>query len=391
MEKQFDKRGATAFIVAFGIVSLFADMAYEGMRGLNGPFLATLGASGAAVGIIAGGGELAGYVIRLLSGRVVQRTGAYWPIAIGGYALTMMAVPLMAFVFDWRAAALLVVLERTGKAIRNPATSTMQARAGDHIGQGWAFGLQESLDQTGAIIGPLITALVLARHGNYQAAYAWLGVPAVLTMITVAIIAVRYRYAGQITPPVTGSVPPVLSNAFWFYTAFAGLLGFGFADFSLIAFHFAKTGEVSPALVPIFYAAAMAASGVGALVFGLWFDRRGLIVLVPVVLIAAAATPLVFFGGTTVALGGTILWGLALGTLTALMSASVAKLVPSSERARAYGTFSAIYGVSWFAGSALLGELYDTSRIALAIVAVAAQLLALIPLGLAIRSLNRKI
>src|SRR5258708_7970621 len=101
MEKQFDKRSATAFIVAFGIVSLFADMAYEGMRGLNGPFLATLGASGAAVGIIAGGGELAGYVIRLLSGRVVQRTGAYWPIAIGGYALTMMAVPLMAFVFDW--------------------------------------------------------------------------------------------------------------------------------------------------------------------------------------------------------------------------------------------------------------------------------------------------
>ena len=390
MEKQFDKRSATAFIVAFGIVSLFADMAYEGMRGLNGPFLATLGASGAAVGVIAGGGELAGYVIRLLSGRVVQRTGAYWPIAIGGYALTMMAVPLMAFVFDWRAAALLVVLERAGKAIRNPATSTMQARAGDHIGQGWAFGLQEALDQTGAIIGPLITALVLARHGNYQAAYAWLGVPAVLTMITVAIIAVRYRYAGQITPPDAGSVPPVLSNAFWFYTAFAGLLGFGFADFSLIAFHFAKTGEVSPALVPIFYAAAMAASGVGALVFGLWFDRRGLIVLVPVVLIAAAATPLVFFGGTAVALGGTILWGLALGTLTALMSASVAKLVPGSERARAYGLFSALYGVSWFAGSALLGELYDTSRIALAIVAVAAQVLALIPLGLAIRSLNRK-
>jgi predicted MFS family arabinose efflux permease len=391
MEKQFDKRSATAFIVAFGIVSLFADMAYEGMRGLNGPFLATLGASGVAVGVIAGGGELAGYVIRLLSGRVVQRTGAYWPIAIGGYALTMMAVPLMAFVFDWRAAALLVVLERTGKAIRNPATSTMQARAGDHIGQGWAFGLQEALDQTGAIIGPLITALVLARHGNYQAAYAWLGVPAVLTMITVAVIAVRYRYAGQITPPSAGAAPPLLSNAFWFYTAFAGLLGFGFADFSLIAFHFAKTGEVSPALVPIFYSAAMAASGVGALVFGLWFDRRGLIVLVPVVLIAAAATPLVFFGGTAVALGGTILWGLALGTLTALMSASVAKLVPSSERARAYGLFSAIYGVSWFAGSALLGELYDTSRVALAIVAVAAQVLALIPLGLAIRSLNRKI
>lgn len=389
MTRQFDKRSATAFIVAFGIVSLFADMAYEGMRGLNGPFLATLGASGVAVGVIAGGGELAGYAIRLLSGRVVQRTGAYWAIAIGGYALTMAEVPLMAFVFDWRAAALLVVLERTGKAIRNPATSTMQARAGDQIGQGWAFGLQEALDQTGAIVGPLITALVLARHGDYHAAYAWLGVPALLTMVTVAVIAVRYRYAGQIAPPAAAAALPVLSRAFWLYTASAALVGFGFTDFSLIAFHFARTGIVSASLVQVFYAAAMGASGAGALVFGLLFDRRGLVVLVPVILIAAAATPLAFLGGTVLALTGTILWGLALGTLTALMSASVAKLVAGALRAQAYGTFSAIYGIAWFAGSALLGALYDRSLTALVVVAVATQLLSLVPLGLAIRALNR--
>jgi MFS family permease len=389
MTQQFDKRSATAFIVAFGIVSLFADMAYEGMRGLNGPFLGLLGASGAVVGIVAGGGELAGYALRLLSGRLVQRTGAYWPIAIGGYALTMISVPLMAFAFDWRVAALFVVLERTGKAIRNPATSTMQARAGDHIGQGWAFGLQEALDQTGAIIGPLITAFVLARHGDYRSAYMWLGIPAVLTMLTLAYLVVRYNYAGHIEPPASGGALPTLSRGFWLYTASAGLLGFGFADFSLIAYHFAHAGVVAPEVVQITYAAAMGASGLGALVFGLLFDRRGLIVLVPVILIATAATPLVFLGNTVPAIAGTLLWGLAIGTLTALMSASVAKLVAKEIRARAYGMFSAIYGTAWFAGSALLGALYDLSLNALVGVAVAAQVIAIVPLLLAIREIRR--
>ncbi|MEI9990442.1 MAG: MFS transporter [Rhizomicrobium sp.] len=388
--EQFDRKSALAFIVAFGIVSLFADMAYEGMRGLNGEYLAALGASGAAVGIIAGGGELAGYAIRLVSGRIAQASGAYWPLAIGGYGLTMIAVPAMAFAFSWQAAAVFVVLERTGKAIRSPATNTMQAKAGDHIGQGWAFGLQEALDQTGAIAGPLITAFVLAHHGSYRAAYAWLAVPALLTMISVGMIAVRYRFAGRIAPVDTTAAPPRFTRAFWFYVASASLLGFGFADFSLMAFHFGRSGIISTALVPVFYAVAMGTSAVSAVLFGLLFDRRGLIVLVPAVLAGVCTTPLVFFGGFYAALAGTILWGLATGTLNALMSASVAKLVPESMRARAYGLFSAIYGVSWFAGSALLGELYDISLPALVAAAIAAQLAALVPLALTIRDFNRK-
>ncbi len=388
-ENSFDRRSALAFIVAFGVVSLFADMAYEGMRGLNGPFLATLGASGTAVGVIAGGGELVGYLLRLVSGRIAQRTGAYWPLAIGGYALTMASVPAMAFVFNWQTAAVFVLLERAGKATRSPATNTMQSRAGDHIGHGWAFGLQEALDQTGAIIGPLITAFVLARHGDYHAAYAWLGVPAALTMLSVAIIALRYNFAGHIVQPQAGEASPVLSRAFWLYTASAALLGFGFADFSLIAFHFTQAAVVAREYVPVFYAVAMGASGVGALVFGLLFDRRGLAVLIPVIVLGAAATPLVFLAQASAALAGTILWGLAMGTQNALMSASVAKLVPERMRARAYGLFSAIFGTSWFVGSALLGLLYDHSLILLAMVAISAQLLSIIPLVATIRAMRR--
>ena len=383
--RAFDRRSATAFIVAFGIASLFADMAYEGMRGLNGPFLAFLGASGTAVGLIAGGGELVGYVVRLFSGRIAQRTGAYWAIAIGGYAISMLAAPLMTFAFSWQAAAVFVVLERTGKAIRSPATNTMQAKAGDHIGQGWAFGLEEALDQTGAVIGPLITAMILARHGDFHAAYAWLAVPAVLTMLTVATIAVRYRFAGQVAVDAAHATGATLPRIFWLYTLSAGLLGFGFADFSLMALHFSRAGVVHPATIPLLYAAAMGASALGALIFGVWFDKRGMAVLIPAILLGAMTPPLAFSGRAAEALVGAILWGLATGTQNALMSASIAKLVPERQRARAYGIFSAIYGVSWFAGSALLGVLYDHSLHALIAVAVMAQLAALIPFAFALQ------
>src|SRR5581483_6678507 len=171
--------------------------AYEGMRGISGPFLASLGASGAIVGIVAGGGELVGYLLRLLSGRIAEKSGAYWPIAIAGYGLQMAAVPALALAASWPAASLFIVLERTGKAIRNPAANWMLSRAGGKIGQGWAFGLHEAMDQTGACGGPLIAALVLARHGAYQTAFLWLGVPALLTVVSVTGVRLRFGFAGQ--------------------------------------------------------------------------------------------------------------------------------------------------------------------------------------------------
>src|SRR5271155_5864761 len=182
----FDKRSGLAFIIAFGIVSLWADMAYEGMRSISGPFLGSLGASGAIVGTVAGVGELFGYLLRLGSGRLAERTRLYWPIALAGYTVQMAAVPALALAGNWWAAAIFIILERAGKALRSPAANTMMSRAGEQIGQGWAFGLHEAMDQTGALAGPLIAALVLALHHDYRTAFLWLGIPALLPLVTLA-------------------------------------------------------------------------------------------------------------------------------------------------------------------------------------------------------------
>ena len=385
----FDKRTGLAFVVAFGVVSFFADMAYEGMRGIAGPFLATLGASGAAVGIIAGSGEMAGYLLRLVSGRAADRTRLYWPITLAGYVVQMTAVPLLAFAGNWWMAAALIVIERAGKAVRNPPRDVMLSRAGEEIGQGWAFGLHEALDQTGALLGPLIAALVLALHHDYRAAFAWLAVPSAITLILVFGVCWRTPQAGHIAGVGHHEVAPVrLPRAYWLYAASAALAAFGFADFTLISFHFGKAHIVDRTWIPIFYALAMGAAGAGSLVFGRWFDARGLGVLVPGILIGAAVAPLAFLGGFIPGLAGTILWGVALGIHEAIMSAAVSTMVPAPARGRAIGLFTAIFGVAWFLGSAALGALYDVSLTWLVIVSVLPQLAALIPLAFALRAMK---
>ncbi|MBU6299616.1 MAG: MFS transporter [Alphaproteobacteria bacterium] len=383
----FNAKSALAFVVSFGIVSLFADAAYEGMRGISGPFLATLGASGFAVGLIAGFGELFGYTLRLLSGRLADSTRAYWPITLLGYVVQMLAVPALALAGNWQAAAVLIVLERVGKAIRNPPRDVMLSRAGEHIGQGWAFGLHEILDQVGAMSGPLAAALVLAIHHDYREAFAWLAIPSAATLVLV--FALRFRY-GAVGASLPASKDEIAANgfprAFWLYAAASALVAFGFSDFTLISFHFGRVGTVRGDMIAVFYAAAMASAGIASLLFGRWFDRAGLKVIFPGIVIGLAVAPLAFFGGTWAALAASLAWGASLGVHEAVMSAAVAKLVPLSARARAYGIFTALFGAAWFAGSALLGALYDVSLVALVAAATLAQLLAFVPLWLAVRA-----
>jgi predicted MFS family arabinose efflux permease len=384
-------RSALRFVLLFGIVSLFADFAYEGARSVNGQFLSLLGASGFAVGFIAGAGELLGYALRLVSGRAVDRTRWYWPIAIAGYLIQMAAIPALALAGSWQAAAVLIIAERAGKAVRKPATGVMLAGAGERIGRGWAFGLYEGLDQLGALLGPLLVSLVLLeRHQDYHLAFAWLGLPALLTVLLVLAARLRFAHAGtlQVHPHETGSGGGYPA-AFWWYLAGAGLVGFGFADFPLIAYHFTRTGSVAAPWVPVFYAAAMGAGGAASVLFGRLYDRRGLGVLVPLTLLLAANAPLVFFGGFAAALAGSLLWGIGLGVHESMMSAAVAALVPRQRLGAAYGLFTAVFGLAWFAGSAALGALYDVSVQATVIAAVAAQVLALPLLWSAARRMPR--
>lgn len=374
-------RTALRFVVLIGIVSLFSDMTYEAARGINGSFLAVLGASAFVVGVISGLGELLGYLVRLGSGYVAGRTGRYWLWTGIGYVINLLAAPALALAGNVQVAVLLIMLERIGKGIRNPPRDAMLSNAGSVIGHGWAFGLREGLDQTGALVGPLAVGVILfARPGAFRVAYAWLVIPAALSLVVLAISRSlfpnpRHMEVKTVAAPSASSLP----RAFWLYLAAMALMALGYADFNLISFHLQHVGDPSGA-IPLLYALAMGTAAVSALIFGRWFDRWGLQALMLAALLSAFFAPFAFFGSLRVAAVGVALWGIGMGIQDSIMSAPISVLVHPDRRANAFGVFNALYGVAWFLGSSTMGALYGYSIGALVLFSVVAELAAVVVL-----------
>lgn len=377
------------FVLLFGVVNLFADMTYEGARSIIGIYMAQLGASAFATGAVAGFGEFLGYALRLVSGRWADRSRLYWPTTLVGYVVQMVAVPTLGLIGSWPHAAVLILAERVGRATRTPPRDVMLAEAGERMGRGWAFGVNEALDQCGALIGPLAIAAILFWYRDAHPAFFFLGLPAVVTLVLVFGLRAGFPTAGRGAPKTVAADDRRYPRAFWWYLGAVSLVAFGFADYALIAYHFTKTQIVPHPWIPIFYAFAMGAGGLGSMALGRLFDRHGLIVLVPLTLITAVYAPLAFSGSFAFALGGALLWGIGLGAHESVMQAAVAQMVPPQRLVSAYGFFGAAFGVAWFAGSAVMGALYDVSIPAVVAMAVVTQLVAVVPLTVAARALAR--
>jgi len=386
--KDLSKSDALKFVLILGVSSLFADMTYEGARSITGPYLAVLGASATVVGTVAGFGELVGYGLRLFPGYVSDRTGRYWTITLAGYFLNMVAVPLLALAGSWETAAVLMITERTGKAIRTPARDAMLSHAAHKTGRGWGFGLHEAMDQVGATLGPLVVAAVLYFRGDYRNGFAILVVPALLTLGV--LLAARWLYPRPRDFEIDTLIETKgFPRSFRLYLAAVALVAAGYADFPLIAYHFEKTATVPDSWIPIYYAVAMGIDALAALLFGRLFDRIGISILIVVSLLSSFFAPMVFLGNFYVALAGMALWGVGMGAQESIMRAAVAGMVPMSRRGSAYGIFNTAYGVFWFLGSVFLGVLYDVSVVAIIAFSVAAQLASTPMFFLAAREDNR--
>ncbi len=357
-----------------GIVNLFADLTYEGARGVSGAFLGHLGASGVAIGAVAGGGELAGYAIRSLAGAVADRTGLYWLEAWTGYAINVLCVPALALAGSWPLAAGLMIGERAGRGIRKPVTSAMLAQAGTKLGSGRVFGLNEALDQTGATAGPLLVAFAIAR-GGFATGFAVLAVPALLTLAALAVATAAGR---DILPSRARESGPAVRDpaAFRRYAIGGALVAAGYVDFALIAFRFSRDHVVSVPAISIWFAVAMAVGAIAGPVLGKLFDRFGSRTIVAAIVLTAAASPLAFLGTGAVAEAGVVLWGVGLAAQSVPLLALVAGVIGHERRATAFGLYDLVFGGAWFAGSIVAGFLLDRSVVALVIFSVLLQLAA---------------
>jgi predicted MFS family arabinose efflux permease len=371
-------RSALHFVLIIGIANFFADFTYEGARGIIGPFLGSLGASAAIVGLVAGFGELMGYGLRSVSGYFADKSHRHWAFAFLGYTINMLAVPALALTRQWPLAASLVVSERIGRGIRKPTVEAMLSYAGRSIGAGWVFGLNEALDQAGATIGPLLMALILYLNGGYRTGFATLLIPALLCLGTLVLARLLHPRPHELEKGIGHAFTTTnLTQAYWIYLAAGALLAAGFADFALIGFHFQKANVVRGNLIPVFYAVAMAASALASIPLGRLFDRFGSNVSLFAFLISAAAAPFVFLGTPAFALIGMIFWGIGMSAQGSLFQAMLTGVISPQKRSTAFGLFDTGYGIAWFLGSAAMGLLYDKSIPAVVLFSIILQLAAI--------------
>lgn len=396
-EKSKKVSPAMVFIILFGIVSLFSDMTHEGASSIRGAYLSLLGASAGTIGFVSGLGELIGYSMRYVFGRITDRTHKYWTMTIFGYILDILAVPALALVGKngWIAASILLVIQRMGKAIKKPAKDTIMSFAASGEGVGKSFGIQELLDQIGAFLGPVLLYVVMLfkTEGStfeiYKTCFAFLLIPGLITIIMLFVTKYKFPNPEHFEPEPKEYIPFKLKDKFIYYIIGISLFAFGFIDYALIIMHISKTfgtlgqGVVTSSLInsetiPLLYAGAMLIDAVAAMVFGYMYDRNGIKALVLSTIISAPFGVFIFTKTSTLAVFiGLALWGVGMGAQESILKAAVTSIVPKQSRATGYGIFECSFGVFWFLGSWIMGLLYEKNILIMVIVSIIAQLLAI--------------
>lgn len=378
------KKEAIKFILLFGLISALGDVTYEGARSVYGNYLGFLGASALMIGFITGFGEFLGYAVRLVSGYFVDKTGKSWAAAILGYGL-LISVPLLSIAGNWKIAAIFIIFERLGKAIRNPGKDTMLSHATKNIGTGVGFGITEALDQIGALVGPLIFTFAIYYFKSYKQGFKIMWIPAILTILVVLYTYYKFPKPAILEEGLENDKKRKkqdsnvnLSKSFWYYIIFIFLSVIGFVNFPVLSYHLMSKKVLNEAVIPTLYAVAMAVDGAFAIFIGKYYDKKGVGTLILIPILSVPVVLLGFSNNKILAVISIILWGCVMSIHETLIKAVIADLVPLTSRGKAYGLFNTIYGVSMMIGSTIMGYMYDYSKYYIFIYVLVTEILAAI-------------
>ncbi len=367
-------------VLMMGLVSLFADMAHEGAWSIAGPYMAVLGASGFVVSFVAGFGELLGNGLRIFSGYLTDKTKKYWLMAGTGYLINLVSVPLMGVAGGWRAMSALIFTERVGKAVRTPARDTIISYAARKVGTGYSFGLHQAMDQLGGMVGPILISIFLYFQLGYKTSFILLAIPAAIAISLLAAAQKRYPHPERLDGERAGLGKNKITKTLWTYIIAVSFVGMGTSDFPLIAYHAKKISLIGDAYIPLVYSLTIMVIAASALLFGRLFDRIGMAAVIAGVACSTTFAWFVFFGGVAGLFIGLAMWGIGMGVQESVMKAVIADLMREEHRGTAFGIFNASYGMFSFAGSVIIGLLYDTNISYLVYFSIASHVVAIVML-----------
>ena len=355
------RRTLIVFII-LGLVSLTADMVYEGARSVGGSYIEELGGPPVASAITASG-DLIGYGLRFVSAIIatyLASSSVFWGIVILGYALQLFAMPSLAFAYSWSAATALYLIERVGKGLRTPLRDVILAEVTEDIGRGKGFGIHELMDQAGAVAGPLLVAFMISLYG-YRSAFLALAIPGA---ISIALVLTAFALYPKLKS-LKVSRPRIsfrgLGRKFYVYTIATILLSLGYIHWMNISYFLKYWRVLGDADIALAYMVTMLTDAIIAVPIGALYDKIKFKSLYLAPLSALTSTILFIYTPIFIGTGeATVkvaiytmaaLWGVTMGCFETIMRASIADLLPPEKRALGYGVYGLVYGVSWAIGS----------------------------------------
>lgn len=347
-----------------GFVSMLMDISSEMIHSLLPLFMVTtLGASTIAVGFVEGLAESVALVVKVFSGTLSDYLGNRKWLAVLGYALGAVTKPLFALAPGLGMVLAARVLDRVGKGVRGAPRDALLADIAPAQLRGAAFGLRQSLDTTGAFIGPLVAVGLMLLWANDFRSVFWVAVIPGVMAVVLLVLGVQepaHRQTEARTNPIRRDNLRRLDSAYWWVVGIGSVFTLARFSEAFLVLR-AQQGGMPIAFVPLVMVAMNLVYALSAYPFGKLSDRMGhtkLLVSGLIVLIGADLV-LAMNDHWGIVILGVALWGLHMGITQGLLAAMIAGTSPADLRGTAYGFFNLACGLAMLLASVLAGIVWD--------------------------------
>jgi len=351
-------------IWALGFVSLFTDLGSEMVHGLLPVLMAgTLGASALMIGLIEGAAEALVLVTKVFSGYFSDAIGRRKPLVLLGYGMAALAKPLFPLADSIATVTTARLLDRFGKGIRGAPRDALVGDLAPPSIRGACFGLRQSMDTIGAVLGPLLAVALLWAFADNIRTVLWFAVLPGLISIALLLTVVPEPNDGERRParlPITRQGMAHLGAAFWGLVAVGGLISLARFSEAFLVLRASERG-VPLTFIPLVLVVMSGAYMLSAYPAGRLSDRlpRTAVLAAGMAVLAVANIALALAEGYAMLFAGIALWGLHMGLTQGILASLIADVAPVEYRGTAFGVFSLVSGAGLLAASVLAGLLWD--------------------------------
>ncbi len=359
-------------VYAMGIVSFFTDFSTEMILGILPFFIVVgLGASRAVLGTIEGSAELVSYAFRIVSGSISDKTTRRKPFIIAGYGLSTISKPFFSASSGWLDAFAVRATDRIGKGLRTPPRDALIADSVSIENAGKAFGFHRTLDQAGAIVGPVV-AFALLQFIDIRGVFIVSLIPGAIAVLILIFVVKEVAIKKQPTANIFANMKQVIYGNKPFVTllVISCIFSLGVFNFSFVLLKASDIG-VETNLIPIVYAVINIAHTVIGIPSGFLADKIGKekVLLIGYGVFGVSSILMVVLSGNALyayLLAG--VFGVYMGISETVQRAVIPRYVSSELRGTAFGLFSIVIGSGFFVGNVLFGFLWDSNGLTSAVV-----------------------